>query len=233
MSIKNPIIVALDGMSWDQVLPVVDKLRTTGCILKVNDLLFREGFRNLLPKLSVYGRVMADLKCHDIPNTVANTCRNLRACPPWAVTVHGSGGKEMIEVACKELQSVGTKVLVVTVLSSIDPKTCEEIYHRKPAEQVMELAQIAKNAGADGLVCSSEEVSELRGRFPKFTLVVPGIRSSGADPGDQKRISTPKVAINRGADYIVMGRQILSAKDPVEEVNRILKNELGIYLNNM
>lgn len=225
---KNRLIVALDGMSWEQILPIIDSLRTTGCILKVNDLLFGEGIGNLLPNLSVYGRVMADLKCHDIPNTVANTCRRLRACPPWAVTVHGSGCGEMIKAACKELDGTHTKVLAVTVLTSIDSKTCEEIYRRKPMEQVLELAKVANDAGASGLVCSPEEVSELHSRFRELTLVTPGIRSAGKDTGDQKRVSTPKAAIDNGADYLVMGRQICNAEDPVEEVNRILKDELGI-----
>lgn len=228
MEERNRLIVALDSMSWEQILPIVDRLRTTGCILKVNDLLFGEGIENLLPNLSVYGRIMADLKCHDIPNTVANTCRRLRACPPWAVTVHGSGGKEMIEAACKELDGLNTKVFAVTVLTSINPKTCEEIYHRQPMEQVLELAKVAKDAGVDGLVCSPEEVSELHSRFPKFIFITPSIRSSGKDPGDQKRISTPRAALGNGADYIVMGRQICSAEDPVEEVKRVLKDELDV-----
>ncbi len=230
---RNPLIVSLDGMNWNQILPFVECIRTSGCILKVNDLFFEEGLRNLLPNLSVYGRIMVDLKWHDIPNTVGNICRHLLAYPPWAVTVHSSGGKEMIAVACKELRDVETKVLAVTLLTSIDSKTCEEIYHRQPMEQVLELAEIATEAGVDGLVCSAEEVGELRRKFPKLLLVTPGIRSFGIDAGDQKRISTPRDATSRGADYLVMGRQIYNAGDPIEEVNRILKDELGIYLNNM
>src|SRR3989344_3431208 len=101
---KNPLIVALDGKNWDDILPTVDRLRTTGCILKVNDLLLGEGIETLLPDLSVYGRVMADLKCHDIPNTVENICRRLRPCPPWAVTVHASGGAKMVAAAKKMLE---------------------------------------------------------------------------------------------------------------------------------
>lgn len=226
---KNPLVVALDGMSWEKILPIIDHLRTSGCILKVNDLLFGEGIRNLLPNLSVYGRVMVDLKWHDIPNTVGNICSRLLACPPWAVTVHGSGGKEMITAACKELRDVETKVLAVTVLTSIDPKTCEEIYCRRPMEQILKLAKIAKSAGAHGLVCSPEEVGELRRIFPEFILVTPGIRSLGKDAGDQKRISTPGDAIKKGADYVIMGRQICNTRNPIHEVSRILKDELGIF----
>lgn len=226
---KNPFIVALDGKSWEDILPIIDQLRTTGCIFKVNDLLFGEGIANLLPNLQVYGRVMADLKCHDIPRTVANTCNRLLACPPWAVTVHGSGGVEMVRAAVKTLKGTPTKVLVVTVLTSIDSKTCEEIYTRLPWEQVKVLAKIAKDAGAHGLVCSPEEVRELRKLCPRMTFVVPGVRSKGAKKDDQKRTGTPRGALGDGANHIVMGSQIFNAVDPVAEVNRLLTKELATH----
>jgi orotidine-5'-phosphate decarboxylase len=225
---KNPIIVALDGKNWDEIQPVVDRLRTSGCILKVNDLLFAEGIDHLLPNLSVYGRVMVDLKCHDIPNTVANTCKRLRPHAPWAVTVHGSGNKEMIGAAVKALEGTPTKVLVVTVLTSLDETACNEVYSRRPLEQVEVLADIADEAGAHGFVCSTEEVGELRRMWSNKTFVTPGIRSAGADAGDQKRIDTPKSAIDNGSNYLVMGRQIFGAEDPVAEVKRIIEDELEV-----
>ena len=225
---NNPIIVALDGKNWNEILPLIDRLRTTGCVLKVNDLLFDQGIAHLLPELSVYGRVMVDLKGHDIPNTIANVCNRIRAHNPWAVTVHGSGGGEMIEAAVKGLEGTDTKVLAVTVLTSLDPDTCEEIYGRRPMEQVMAIAKVAEKAGAQGIVCSPQEVEALRERFPKLTLVTPGIRSTGADAGDQKRIATPKAAMDNGANHLVMGRQILGAEDPVAEVRRVMSDELGI-----
>jgi orotidine-5'-phosphate decarboxylase len=228
--IKNPIIVALDGKDWEEILPLIDQLRTSGCILKVNDLLLDEGIRNLLPNLSVYGRVMADLKGHDIPNTVGNICKRLRACPPWAVTVHASGGGEMIKAAKKELVGTPTKILAVTVLTSIDEKTCEEIYTSRPLEQVLRLARISAEAGVDGFVCSPQEVGALSAAKPGMFFVVPGVRSAGEDVGDQKRVDTPKNAITSGATNLVMGRQILGAKDPVAEVHRVLKDELGIEI---
>jgi len=227
---KNPLIVALDGKNWDDILPTVDRLRTTGCILKVNDLLLGEGIETLLPDLSVYGRVMADLKCHDIPNTVENICRRLRPCPPWAVTVHASGGAKMVAAAKKMLEGKPTKVLAVTVLTSIDPKTCEEIYVRQPLEVVTKLAGIASGVGADGFVCSPQEVKTLRELFPRSILVTPGIRSEGKDAQDQERIATPMGAAVAGANYLVMGRQIFESPDPVVEVLRILGGELGIEI---
>lgn len=228
---KNRIIVALDGKSWEEILPVIDPLRTAGCILKVNDLLFDEGIADLLPHLSVYGRVMADFKGHDISQTVENTCRRFRHCPPWAVTVHASGGPDMIKAAVAALEGTPTKVLAVTVLTSIDRKTCEEIYHERPLEEALQLAQIAKDAGAHGLVSSPKEVRRMRALFPGMTIVTPGIRSKGKDRHDQKRVATPQTAMKNGADYLVMGRQILrDSPDPVAEVHRVHKEELGIEL---
>ena len=225
---KNPLIVALDGKSWDDILPIMDQLRTTGCILKVNDLLFNKGIEELIPDLSVYGRVMADLKGHDIPNTVANTCKHLRDCPPWAVTVHASGGEEMVKAAVETLKGTNTKVLPVTVLTSIDKTTCEEVYTRRPMEEVLTLAAIGNRAGAHGFVCSPEEVGELSKLYPGKEFVTPGIRSGDNEKQDQNRTGTPKGAKESGATKLVMGRQILSAKDPVAEVMRILTEELEI-----
>ncbi len=227
---KNPIIVAFDGKSWEDILPLADQLRTTGAILKVNDLLFAKGIENLLPELSVYGRIMADLKGHDIPNTVANTCRRLKACPPWAVTIHASGGGEMIKAAIKELEGTDTKVLTITVLTSIDEKTSEEIYTRRPFDQVLKLAEIADRNGAHGFVCSPEEVSALAEKYPGKEFVTPGIRSEGKDKQDQNRTGTPAGARANGATKLVMGRQLLDAPDPVAEMNRVLKEELGITI---
>lgn len=225
---KNPLIIALDGKEWEEILPILDQIRTTGCILKVNDLLFYEGIKSLIPDLSVYGRVMADLKGHDIPRTVSNTCRRLAKTPPWAVTVHSSGGREMVRAAAEALKSTSTKVLGVTVLTSIDSDTCKEVYTRLPLDEVKVLAQMALEAGADGLVCSPEEVRELRSLYPKIILVTPGVRSANARRDDQKRIGTPASAMESGADHLVMGSQIFGAEDPVAEVKRIIEEELGI-----
>lgn len=225
---KNPLIIALDGKNWEEILPMIDILRTSGCILKVNDLLFNKGIENLIPNLQIYGRVMADLKSHDISNTVSNIVKHLLPNPPWGVTVHASGSKEMVQAAVNILKDTPTKVLAVTVLTSIDPKTCEEIYIRQPLEQVLALARIAYRAGAHGLVCSPKEVSVLRPLYPKMTLVTPGLRSPGVDTGDQKRIATYQGAKESGADFFVGGRQFLNAPDPTKEVRRVLSDELMI-----
>lgn len=225
---KNPLIVALDNKSWEEILPIIDPLRPAGCILKVNDLLFDRGIQWLVPNLQVYGRVMVDLKAHDIPNTVANICRRLREYQPWAVTVHASGGEEMIRAAVKALEGTSTQVFAVTVLTTMRDD-CEEVYHRLPIEQVRVLAAIANKAGAHGFVCSPEEAPELRAVYPRSVLVTPGIRSEGVAKGDQKRVDTPAGAMAAGSSHPVMGRQILGADDPVAEVHRVL-HSVGIVL---
>src|SRR3989344_104293 len=145
---QNPIIVALDGKSWDEILPIVEQLRTMGCILKVNDFVFAEGMDHLLPELSVYGRVMVDLKCHDIPNTVENACKRLAKHNVWAVTAHASGGGEMVKVAVKALAGTNTKVLAITALTSLDDEECKKIYCKTSAEAVRGLAFLAHTGGA-------------------------------------------------------------------------------------
>ena len=227
---KNPMIIGLDGKSWEEHLPLIDELRTVGCILKANDLAFNEGIKNLFPNLGVYGRIMYDLKGHDIPNTLKNISQHLLPYPPWAVTVHGTGGKEMIEEVVKTLADTPTKVLVVTLLTSIDAKTCEEIYVRQPIEQVRTLARIADRAGAHGLVCAASETAELKQTYPHMTIINPAIRSAGTEIAgdDQARMNTPLGAIQNGADYIVMGRQITRAENPAAEVMRVLKEELEV-----
>jgi orotidine-5'-phosphate decarboxylase len=225
---ENPLIVAYDAKDWDAILPMLDQLRTTGCISKVNDMMFNYGIKNLIPDLQVYGRVMVDLKGHDIPNTIANIMKHVVPHRPWAVTVHASGGEKMVNAAVRALEGTGTKVLAVTVLTSIDEKTGEEIYSRLPFEQVKVAAEIAHRAGAHGFVSSADtkEVSYLKEKYPDEIRVTPGVRSPGADAGDQKRVTTPKEAMENGSDYLVMGRQILGASDPVAEVKRLLNEEL-------
>ena len=226
---KNPIVVALDGKDWTDILPIIDRLRTTGCILKVNDLYIWEGCKTLIPDLQVYGRVMLDLKGHDIPNTLKNISARIVKNPPWAVTVHASGGEEMIKNVVQVFAGTPTKVLAVTVLTSLKD-SCQEIYSQAPMEQVKKLAAIAVRAGAHGFVCSTEEVGALKALYPDKLLVPAGIRSEGKDVGDQKRVGTPRGAIDAGASNLVMGRQILEAPDPIAEVLRVLKDELSITI---
>ena len=226
---KNPIIVALDGKSWDDLIPLLVQLRTSGCILKVNDLLLGKGAEWLLPNLSVYGRVMADFKGHDIPPTLDNMIRQIRVCPPWAITAHASGGPAMIEAICTALAGTPTILLAVTLLTSVDAETCEEIYTRQPLDQVKVLAALAYRAGARGFVCSTEEASFLRTKYPDAIIVVPGLNSN-KPAGDQKRTGTFFEAKAAGANFFVGGRQFLGNPDPAAEISRVIKDELGVKI---
>jgi orotidine-5'-phosphate decarboxylase len=224
---NNPIILALDGKPWDEVLPLIDRLRPTGCILKANDLLVTGGINKVISDLSVYGRVMADPKWHDIPSTVENYCKQLRRTPPWAVTVHASGDGEMVKAVAKAMEGTHTIILAVTVLTSIHKDSCARIFGgRTPLKQVEELAAIAREAGASGFVCSGEEAAMLREKYPSVVLVVPGLRSPGADKNEQQRVATFEDAKAAGANFFVGGRQFLGAADPAAEIERVRKDEL-------
>lgn len=228
---KNPIIVALDNKNWKEILPIIDPLRTTGCMFKVNDLLVDQG-AGIISELAVYGDVLADLKIHDIPNTAVNIAQRLVSLPvkPWGVTVHGSGGREMIRAVVETLKGTGIKVIVVTVLTTFDKQACEEIYHKLPIEEVRILAKIGSEAGADGFVCSPEEVGELSTTYSGKIFVTPGVRSPGVAKGDQKRVGTPIGALEAGATHLVMGRQVTTNEDPPSEVLRVLKDELSVNI---
>lgn len=162
--------------------------------------------------------VFLDLKLHDIPNTVAGAVRALLPLGARMLTIHASGGAQMIAAAA---QAAGTgptrpKILAVTVLTSLDAQALAAIgVAGDPARQVLRLARLALENGADGLVCSAHEISRLRDAFgEKPVLVVPGIRPKGAELGDQARVMTPEEAVSAGADYIVVGRPITGAADP-------------------
>lgn len=227
---KNPIILALDGRSWKEVLPVIDPLRTVGCILKVNDLMIGEGL-GIVSDLHVYGRVLLDLKGHDIPNTLQNISNRILRLPvlPWGVIVHASGGTEMLQAVVQAFQGTSVSVFAVTVLTSLKEE-CQEIYCRLPIEQVRVLAKIADKAGVHGFICSPEEVKELSTTYPNKICITPGVRSPGVDAADQKRTDTPAAAWANGARRLVMGRQILNAPDPPAEVKRVLTEELGVNI---
>lgn len=163
--------------------------------------------------------VFLDLKLHDIPNTVAGAVRSILPLGPSMVTVHASGGTAMIAAAREAAEPAGSTrplILAVTVLTSIGPEALRATgVPDEPAAQVLRLARLALDAGADGLVCSPLEVAILRASLgPAVTLVVPGIRPAGSAAGDQARTMGPAEAVAAGADWIVVGRPITGAQDP-------------------
>ncbi|WP_020590652.1 orotidine-5'-phosphate decarboxylase [Kiloniella laminariae] len=175
--------------------------------------------------------LFVDLKFHDIPNTVAGAVRASLHMRPFMLNVHASGGKAMMQAAAEAAressEDLGVPrplVLGVTVLTSMDDADLADVGQKGPAaEQVKRLALLAQESGLDGVVCSSREISLLRKACgPDFTLVVPGIRPLWASADDQKRIMTPADAIKEGADYLVIGRPITGASDPVAAARRIV-----------
>ena len=169
--------------------------------------------------------IFLDLKLHDIPNTVAGAVRSATQAGASLLTLHASGGAAMMAAAVEAASGPNApRLLAVTVLTSMDKAELAAVgVPSSPAEQVLRLARLARQAGIDGLVCSAEEVSALRGELgPEALLVVPGIRPAGSEVGDQKRIATPSSAIRAGASMLVVGRPITRAVDPAGAASAIL-----------
>ena len=158
--------------------------------------------------------IFLDLKLHDIPNTVAKAVQALRGLEPAILTVHAAGGRAMLEDA-KAAAPAHTKVVAVTILTSLDNRDLGRIGVSGGSHaQVVRLASLAREAGLDGIVCSGDEVSEVHRMWKDGFFVVPGIRPSGGDVGDQKRVMTPRAAIDAGASILVIGRPVTAAEDP-------------------
>lgn len=166
-------------------------------------------------------RIFLDLKLHDIPATVKGAARSVASLRPDFLTVHASGGADMVAAAAEALPD--TRITAVTVLTSIDEPTLESIGMRGPArEAAVRLAVLAANAGARAIVCSPQEVAAIRAAVASdIVLITPGVRPAGADLNDQKRVATPAQAIADGADLLVIGRPITGAEDPAEAARAI------------
>jgi orotidine-5'-phosphate decarboxylase len=158
--------------------------------------------------------IFLDLKLHDIPNTVAKAVQSLRPLEPAVLTVHAAGGRAMLEEA-KAAAPERTKVVGVTVLTSLDGDDLQSIgVSGQPAQQVQRLAELARTAGLDGIVCSGAEVGIGKRAWPNGFFVVPGVRPAGSGVADQKRVVTPRAALDAGASILVIGRPITGAEDP-------------------
>jgi orotidine-5'-phosphate decarboxylase len=162
-----------------------------------------------------------DLKLHDIPNTVAKAVEALAPVAPAVLTVHAGGGAAMLKAA-KAAASPLTKIVAVTVLTSLDESDLAATgVSGSPAEQVRRLATLARESGVDGIVCSGAEIANARREWSNGFFVVPGVRPAGADPGDQKRVVTPRKALDDGASILVIGRPITGAEDPARAAREI------------
>ncbi len=214
------IIVALDFAEVERVRALVSRLDPKRCRLKVGKELFTHAGPSMVAELCASGfEVFLDLKFHDIPNTVARACQVAADLGVWMLNVHASGGRNMLEAARTAL--IGTQrpplLIAVTVLTSLDLPDMKEIgWQGSVEDNVLRLAELTHSAGLDGVVCSPREVAVLRARFgADFQLVTPGIRPAGASMNDQSRTLTPRQALAAGASYLVIGRPITGADDPL------------------
>ena len=230
---KDPrIIVALDFSSAEQALLLAKKLDPMLCRVKIGKELFTAAGPMIVEKLMSKGfEVFLDLKFHDIPNTVANACRVAADLGVWMINVHALGGKKMLAAARDALPLGGAKLVAVTLLTSIGPDDLESIgLNNEPGNVVQKLAWLAYSCGLDGVVCSALEAAQLRQTMgADFCLVTPGIRPVDALTDDQNRIATPQMAIQNGADYLVIGRPISQAADPLlmlQHLNKEIEAQL-------
>lgn len=232
MQENNRIIIALDMDDQKKVLSFVKELNPDQCRLKVGKELFTSYGPKLVKKLQKQGfSIFLDLKFHDIPNTVYKAVRAACQLNVWMLTIHTAGGSEMMRAARRAVdESVHKPILVaVTVLTSLSGEDLnEQGIQRSTDEQVLRLASLAQQNGMDGVVCSAAETASIRKLLSEnFILVTPGIRPTGDEAQDQKRVVTPKDAICAGSNFLVIGRPITQARKPVEKLHKILHEISG------
>ena len=220
------IIVALDKPDLPQALAICDRLSADLCRVKVGHELFTSAGPAAVVEVQRKGfEVFLDLKYHDIPNTVANACRMAADLGVWMLDVHASGGSRMMESARKAIGDPGEQVpllVAVTVLTSMEQNDMQATgVNRSVDDQVLALATMTTDAGLDGVVCSAREAAMLTARLPSIVKVTPGIRLDNDNANDQKRITTPKQAIQDGATHLVIGRPVTMADNPLETVQAI------------
>jgi orotidine-5'-phosphate decarboxylase len=229
---NNPkIVVALDFAEASAALAFVDRLDPALCRLKVGKELFTAEGPHFVEQLVQrdFG-VFLDLKFHDIPNTVAKACEAACRLGVWMLNVHASGGRAMMEAARNAVDKSAQPPLLiaVTVLTSMDQQALQEVgVAGALQEQVLRLAKLTQASGLDGVVCSAQEAPLLRGHLGEdFCLVTPGIRPAAASRDDQSRVVTPADALRQGSSYLVIGRPITQAPDPLAALHAI-SNEIA------
>ena len=225
------IIVALDYPEAQAALDLVARLEPSLCRLKVGKELFTAAGPRLVEQCMQRGfEIFLYLKFHDIPNTTAQACKAAASLGVWMVNVHALGGKRMMEAARDAVAASARppKLIAVTVLTSMAQEDLADIgITATPAEMVLRLAVLARDSGLDGVVCSAQEAALLRQHCgSNFCLVTPGIRPADAAADDQSRIMTPRAALQNGASYLVIGRPITRATDPLSALQNISR-EIG------
>lgn len=224
---NNPrVIVALDYADAKDAIALAARLDPALCRLKVGKELFTAAGPALIEILVQRGfAIFLDLKYHDIPNTVASACKAAAALGVWMLNVHAMGGRAMMQAAREALaaQKQRPQLVAVTLLTSMGESDLADMgLSGRPAEVVLRLARLAQGCGLDGVVCSAQEAQMLKKECGRdFCLVTPGIRPAQAGQDDQKRIMTPEAAVASGADYLVIGRPITRAPDPLAALLKI------------
>ena len=234
MQADPKVIVALDFADPMQAKALVDRLDPAACALKVGKELFVAAGPDPVRRMIERGfRVFLDLKFHDIPNTVAQACAAATRLGVWMLNVHAAGGRAMLVAARESVARTAAErsaprplVIAVTVLTSLGAGDVAELgFAEAPESLALRLARLAADCGLDGAVCSAVEAPALRRALGAgFKLVTPGIRLAGSAADDQSRVVTPEAAIAGGADYLVIGRAITRAADPLEALARINKS---------
>lgn len=243
MSIKNKLIIALDVETTGKALDLVKQLHSVAGMFKIGSQLFTAAGPQIVHDILAHdSKVFLDLKFHDIPHQVAGAARSAAELGVSLFTIHASGGSEMMQRAVDSVNDVAAKggarsaVLAISVLTSIDATILSQIgVTSTPTESVLRLVKLAEAAGVDGVVASPQEIETIRETVSRreFLVVTPGIRPARNDAGDQKRVATPAAAIAAGASYLVVGRPITGAPDPLAAATDIISEiEHGESLTN-
>jgi len=217
---SKPIIVAVDESNIDSFKRVIDCLDSNLCMVKIGSVSFNAlGHEVVLYAANKGFDIFLDLKLHDIPNTVKKSIKGLICLPIKMLTVHTSGGKQMMQAAMKTVEGSNIKVFGVTALTSLSDADTNQIYKRDAADQVEAMLDLAEESGIDGVVCSPHELHLVAAR-DSLLSITPGIRLRVSDD-DQSRVMTPKEAIDLGANYIVVGRPITESKNIKDALQEI------------
>ena len=217
------IIVAIDETTFERASEVIEALDSKKCMVKIGSVAFNAMGHKIISFASDKGfEIFLDLKLHDIPNTVKKSIQGLISLPINMLTIHISGGKDMMMAAMDAVSGTQIKVFGVTALTSLNNDDTKYIFKRTTAEQVNAMLDLAEDAGIDGVVCSPHEL-ELVSKRDNLLSITPGIRLHESND-DQKRVMTPKEAIHLGANYLVIGRPITASKDIKKSLNEIYQS---------
>tara|TARA_S200000501_G_scaffold19717_1_gene17576 strand:- start:418 stop:1080 length:663 start_codon:yes stop_codon:yes gene_type:complete len=217
------IIVAIDETDFTRASKIIDNLDPKKCMVKIGSVSFNSSGHELIFYAAEKGfEIFLDLKLHDIPNTVKKSIEGLAVLPIKLLTIHASGGKDMMKAAMEGVSGSDIKVFGVTALTSLSDNDTNEIYRRSTIEQVNAMLDLAESACIDGVVCSPHEL-ELVSKRESLLSITPGIRLDESND-DQKRVMTPKQAIELGADYLVIGRPITESNNIKESLSRIVES---------